>query len=397
VAGTHDLIPLLPRGTVLFEEIPAPAIVIEALSPAISNGFLLVRRPGSVGVILVKDGDLFEEYAFEGGSRVEGGEALRQIARWYDARVSAHRFEPIVVGVAPVLLRGSLCYEDLRLEWTDWSGLLADLCTRDGLFAVELDTPAGRGVTLVLNGRQVATYTETHPELGDPALLDPLAATRRGTIWIRREPGGAAFAASAAAEPLADEPAAPEPGAAEPVAYEPADTGALPQEAGIGFEANDIPEPEQPVTETDWSSPPPWRAEGVAETESPYYPPAAPAGLPVDPFAGFSREDEEEPSAPPSWGDYSPTPYPDSSRAPFPPPFSVPVAPIATALKQVARLRLQRSSPRVEAMVDEAAARDLALDTLLDEIRGLVIRGVMQSTLDQVVDEMAAIASPPPG
>jgi hypothetical protein len=48
-------------------------------------------------------------------------------------------------------------------------------------------------------------------------------------------------------------------------------------------------------------------------------------------------------------------------------------------------------------MVDEAAARDLALDTLLDEIRGLVIRGVMQSTLDQVVDEMAAIASTPPG
>jgi hypothetical protein len=45
-------------------------------------------------------------------------------------------------------------------------------------------------------------------------------------------------------------------------------------------------------------------------------------------------------------------------------------------------------------MVDEAAARDLGLDTLLDEIRGLVIRGVMQSTLDQVVDEMAAVASP---
>ena len=75
----------------------------------------------------------------------------------------------------------------------------------------------------------------------------------------------------------------------------------------------------------------------------------------------------------------------------------MPVAPIATALKQVARLRLQRSSPRVEAMVDEAAARDLSLDTLLDEIRGLVIRGVMQSTLDQVVDKMAAVATPPPG
>ena len=47
-------------------------------------------------------------------------------------------------------------------------------------------------------------------------------------------------------------------------------------------------------------------------------------------------------------------------------------------------------------MVDEAAARARPW-TLLDDIRGLVIREVMQSTLDQVVDEMAAVAAPPPG
>jgi hypothetical protein len=384
VAGPHDLIPLLPRGTALFESIPAPAIVIEALSPAISDGFLLIRRPGSVGVILVKDGDLFEQYAFEGGLRVDGGEALRQIARWYDATVSAHRFDPMVVAVAPVLFRGSGCYEDLRLEWTDWNELLADLRSRDGLFAVELDTPAGRGVTLIVNGRQVATYTGTHPELGEEALLDPLAATKRGTIWVRREPEGGAFAV----------PAAPE--TTMPAAIDTAAPAATPQAETNAFTA-DASEPEAPSEAVDWSSPPPWRAEGVADAESPYYPATPPPEQLNDPFAGFSTEDEQELPPLPRWGDPEVDAYSTAAPTPFPPPPSVPVAPIATSLKQVARLRLQRSSPRVEAMVDEAAARDLALDTLLDEIRGLVIRGVMQSTLDQVVDEMAAIASTPPG
>jgi hypothetical protein len=375
-AGPHDLIPLLPRGTALFESIPAPAVVIDALSPAIGDGFVLIRRPEAVGVILVKDGELFEEYAFEGGSRVDGGEALRQIARWTDATVSAHRFDPTVVAIAPVLFRGTRCYEDLRLEWTDWRGLLADLRSRDGLFAVELDTPAGRGVTLIVNGRQVATYTDTHPELGEEGLVDLLAATRKGTIWVRREGGGEAFAMSAGPQlpPAATVPA-DEPGTAGPV-------DALDQE---------------PSAEgTDWSTPPPWRAEGVGDFAPQPYPPEPLPEPPGDPFAEFSTEDEQEAPAPPRWGDPEADGYPNAPRAAFPPPPSVPVAPIATALKQVARLRLQRSSPRVEAMVDEAAARDLALDTLLDEIRGLVIRGVMQSTLDQVVDEMAAFAAPPP-
>ncbi len=377
VPGPHDLVPLLPRGTALFESIPAPAIVIDALSPAVGDGFLLIRRQEAVGVILVRDGELFEEYAFEGGERVDGGEALRQIARWQDATVSAHRFDPVVVAVAPVLLRGNRCYEDLRLEWTDWGGLLADLRSRDGLFAVELDTPAGRGVTLIVDGRQVATYTETHPELGDDTLLDSLTATRRGTIWVRCEPGGGSLSV-----PERSEPAAP---------------AAIEVEEPAAVEAVAVPDPEPAAEAIDWSTPPPWRAEGLGDFSPPYYPPEPEPVAPYDPFSEFSSEAAPTPAPVPQWADAETDPYAAVPRAGFTPPGSVPVAPIATALKQVARLRLQRSSPRVEAMVDEAAARDLSLDTLLDEIRGLVIRGVMQSTLDQVVDEMAAVATPPPG
>lgn len=363
--GVHDLIPILPRGSALFEGIPAPAIVVEALSPAIGDGAVVARRPGSVGVILVKDGALFEQYAFEGGTRLDGSGALGLIASWSDATVSAYRFDPVVVAVAPSLFRGSPCYEDLRLEWTDWPGLVADLCSRDGLFVVELDTPAGRGVTLIVDGRQVATYTEAHPELGDATLLDPLAATRRGTIWVRREPLGGQEEQAAPAEVQTAAGAAF--GAAASLLHEPAASG-----------------------ETDWSVPPPWRADAVGEAAPEPYG-DVPSPGPGGPFAAFgSRRDLPEPPSAPPWGPPGTTPPPGSFPATGAGP-SVPL--LAAELKQVARIRLQRSSSRVEAMVDEAVTQGMPLDVLLDEIRGLVIRGVMQSTLDEVAEEMAALAS----
>ena len=125
---TPDAVPIFPRGTALFEGIPAPAIVIEALAPVIGDGALVSRRSGSVGVILIKEAGLFEVYAFEGGKRFEGQRALQLISEWTDATVSAYQLDRNVVAAAPSLFRGTPCHEDLRLEWTDWKGLLADLC-----------------------------------------------------------------------------------------------------------------------------------------------------------------------------------------------------------------------------------------------------------------------------
>ncbi len=195
--GVHDLIPLLPRGTALFEGLPARAVVIDALSPAIGHGAVIVRGTDAVGIVLVTDGAGFEQYAFESGRSLEGVRALQAIASWDGAVVAAYHFDPLVVAVVPALFRGAPCYADLRLDWTDWQGLLSDLFAREGSFVVELDTPLGRGVTLIVDGRQVATYTEGHPELGPETLLDPLAETKRGTIWVRREPAGAQDGAAA--------------------------------------------------------------------------------------------------------------------------------------------------------------------------------------------------------
>ena len=267
----HDLIPILPRGTALFEGIPAPAIVIEALGPVLGDGVLVSRRPGAVGVILVKDRGLLEVYSFEGGKRLEGEKALQLISGWGDATVSAYQFDPIVIAVAPALFRGGPCYEDLRLDWTDWRGLLADLCSRDEQFVVELDTPLGRGVTLILDGRQVATYTETHPELGEEGLLDPLAGTRRGTIWVRRQPAGGAAPVSVRRAVAAPATARPEKPGVPPVAAKPKET---PVSVGI-----------------DWSTTPLWRAQPAAPNPNEPFNPFAV----LDPDAALEDAEDDSP------------------------------------------------------------------------------------------------------
>lgn len=361
--GVHDLIPLLPRGTALFEGLPAGALVIDALSPAIGHGAVIVRGTEAVGIVLVKDGAGFEQYAFESGTSLEGSRALQAIASWDGAVVAAYRFDPLVVAVVPALFRGAPCYEDLRLDWTDWHGLLSDLFAREGSFVVELDTPLGRGVTLIVDGRQVATYTEGHPELGPETLLDPLAETKRGTIWVRREPAGAQDGAAA---PGSETEAGAEMGRA----------------------------PAEPGGALDWSAAPPWGTEPEPELAADLYaapPPsyAPPQQLPGSPFAPFALGASSDPL----WGAPGPESYSGVADAGQPRVQPASVAVLAPQLKQVARARLQRSSSKVETMVDEAAARDLPLDVLLSDIRGLVIRGVMQSTLDQVADEMAAMVA----
>lgn len=198
----------------------------------------------------------------------------------------------------------------------------------------------------------MATYTESHPELGESTLLDPLAATRKGTIWVRREPNGA--------EESSAEFVPPPPAAAETSDPQGSPDPPGPARGGI-----------------DWSAPPPWTA---AETQQLY----------TDPFETSAAM---PPDAPPKarWGAPPPSIFEPEVQTP-----ASPIATMAPELKRVARERLQRSSPRVEAMIDEAVARNLPLDGLLVQIRGLVIRGIMQSTLDEVVADMAAVAGSPP-
>ena len=120
---------------------------------------------------------------------------------------------------------------------------------------------------------------------------------------------------------------------------------------------------------------------GEPATGAPAATPAASASVPSNPFGALFGT-AASPTAPsgPANGNGQPAAL------------GVPVEEVLPELKMIARNRLQRSAARVEAMLDEAAEQRQPLEVVLAEIRGLVIRGVMQSTLDAVVDEMMAAA-----
>jgi hypothetical protein len=168
----------------MFEGLPARAIVLDALAPAVDSGVITLIDGDCAGILVVQNGSVSDAVCFVDGSRTRGAEALAQIRSWGSATMSARRWTEAAMSLVDPLLHGDMCYDDLRLEWTSWSQLLGDLRARGRTFVVELTTPTGRGVTIVRGGQQVAAYSESHPSLGDPELLDQLAAGGTGSVRI---------------------------------------------------------------------------------------------------------------------------------------------------------------------------------------------------------------------
>jgi hypothetical protein len=366
-SGTgSDPTPLLPRGQVVFEALPLKAVVLEPLAPALGHGTVVVRDHDRGAVVLIRDGAIVEVHAFSGGVSRSGESVLADVQGWSDAVVSAHRLEPLLVDVCESLLRGEIIYTDLRLDWVDWSALLADFGRRGGAYALEIFTPSGRGVTCVAAGQQALSYTDIHPELGDPALLEAMAANKDGSIRVRRLNAAtfagttlsAAQASSALAPAVAAHPE-PEPAAqAEPVPAGDQTNGASRSEAPAGaeqaapaLEAPRTPHRDEVLPDLTWVAPwqTPWRDEPAA--------------------AAAELVGEHTQAAPPAVGD------------------------VLGDLRSIAQRRLQMSASRVEAVLDEAAHEHRSLTSVLEEIRAMSIRGVMPATVDAMVAEMSAAAA----
>ncbi|MBV9100174.1 MAG: hypothetical protein JOZ46_08870 [Candidatus Dormibacteraeota bacterium] len=307
-----DIIPLLPRGDTVFEDLPARALVLEALAPVIGDGLIVIRRSPGVGVILIRGGRISEHYAVEPEHRAAGEEAVARIRSWEDAIVSAWRLQANVVEALPPLVRGDPLYADLRLDWIIWSRLLADIRARTGTYIVELNTAAGRGVSSIRDGVQVATYTDRHRELGDPSLVDELVASGTGTIRVLQD---------AVRTQATDAPPAASGHRIEPPVAAPEEDGGVTNIFGV---------PQQP-------------------------PPPRPELVPVGP------------------------------------PASETVAELLPELKRLVQERLHHSSLRLEILLEDAAANNASLDAVVAEVRATPIRGVMQSTLDDLADEMLAL------
>ena len=333
VQGRDWSLPLLPAGAAMFEALPFEALVLDRLGPAVGNGVITLHDAGQEGVLIIRDGVVSESVWVADGVRRAGDEALALIHGADAATVSACHLSDEAMRLIGPLIRGEPCYAGLRLEWVVWAELLSDLRSRGGVFVVELSTPTGRGVTLIDEGRQVATYVEAQPSFGDPSLLDGLAAAGVGVIRVLSDPGVRAGL---------------QPGGPALVA------------AVVGDPAREL----APHLTSDVIA---VRGDDPNATLTAFFGPYYGATDRSSPLAG---------------------------RQPRPTP--VQVEAVLLQLKLLVHNRLQRSSASVDELIDSAADSRQDVAWLADRVRVMTVRGFQQSTFDQLADEMLALVGSGP-
>jgi hypothetical protein len=384
-SGREWSLPLLPAGISVFESLPMRALVLDALAPVVGNGMITLSDHECEGVLVVRDGRVAEQVWVAGGARSHGDEALALIRSADTALVSARRLSDEAMGLLAPLLQGVPYYADLRLEWVAWRQFLSELCERGGAFVVDVTAPSGRGVTYIRDGRQVATFTESHPSLGDAALLDDIAAEGVGTIRV-----------------LVENVATEQQGSVVTPVVATSIAGS--QEPEVPAAVAPYPDPAPPVL--------PWEAAG----------PAAPGSAPAGLRAAFDR-DSDAPGHVLSLGTAGmatpgtsrrEVPSVDDPNATFSAMFGLQqnatherrsvaddvsragaqrdVASVLPQLKLLVQTRLQRSSASVEEVVDNAATDHQTVGWLSDRVRVMTMRGFLRSTFDQLADDMLALA-----
>ncbi|MBV8194922.1 MAG: hypothetical protein JOY80_05285 [Candidatus Dormibacteraeota bacterium] len=362
----HDLIPLLPRGSTVFDSLPARAIVLEPLAPAVGDGLIVARRPDSVGVVLIRGGKIAEVYSVNELQRISGAPALQRIREQKDATISSWRLQPSVVDIIPPLLRADPYYADLRLEWVNWERLLGDLRGRPGTFIVELITPVGRGVINLRDGLYVASFTDTQPELCEPSLLDEIAGVNTGSLRVLREEPAAAKSDDVAHS-------APDDPEIAMIGVPPVDYGTVPEAAAPApAPMSDIPE--LPPAPSDNGG------GGSIEASATQEPIEAKSmlrqllGLGPQGTATATAERAES------------TVSTATGSTPS-------VAVLLPDLKLIAFNHLHRAEPKLESMLDEAAADNRSLDWVASAIRSTPLLYVSQGTLDDLANEVLALGS----
>jgi hypothetical protein len=334
--GRDWSLPLLPAGTPMFEGLPLGALVLAALAPAVGNGTITVRDGGREGVLVIRDGIVSETVWVGDGVRSTGDAALTLIHdAAHTAMVSACRLSDDAMRLVGSLIRGDPCYADLRLEWVVWPNLLNDLRERGATYVIELSTPNGHGVTVIKNGRHAATFADFHPTLGDPDLLDDLAAGSAGTIRVLIDRGSES----------ATEPDLP------PVAAPPVEA---PRRESVD---------EQPIGPT------------IIDTDDPNATLSALFGPHPD---GADR--------------HRPIGIDRSMRR-----GTTPVESVLPQLKLMVQNRLHRSSGSVDEIVDGAAHDGESVAWLADRVRVMTVRGFLHTTFDQLADDMLALSDSRPG
>jgi hypothetical protein len=383
-------LPLLPAGFAVFESLPVGALVLDALAPAIGNGIITMADNGSEGVLVVRNSLVTERVWVANGVRSYGDEALALIRSADSAMVSARRLADDAMALLGTLLHGLPCYTDLRLEWVSWPQLLSDLCARGQPFLVELTTPSDRGIAWIRKGRQVATFADSHPALGDAGLLDDIAAGGVGTIRVLVDDGApeetqrelvpiAGSSVDASPTVLVDE-RIPEARTPELTVMAPRPR-ADPEPSQQGATAIKYPVRAE-------------HAEPMAQQEAPF---EAIVSVPARPEV--VRDGGVSDSFTEIFG--LPRVAPDTHRLTSLYPSSRgaerEVASVLPQLKLLVQTRLQRSSASVEEIVESAAIDHHNVGWLSDRVRVMTMRGFLHSTFDQLADDMLELAGGDPG
>jgi hypothetical protein len=267
---------------------------------------------------------------------VSNGDVFARIARWQDAVISATRLGTDELELVEQQLAADVCYDDLRLEWIDWTLLLADIRSRSGRYVVVLDTPSGSGAITISGESDERTYVRSASTAMGVSGLDGLAREGSGVIRVSRLFRDTATEPSGQQAPADGIPAAPD-----------ASFGISPH----GRDGEFLAGPSQ---------------EGSALIQI--------FGVPN--------------SATPTADDRPPMDTPADA--------SPDVRQLLPDLKLLVRSRLHLSSGRIESLLEEAVAAGRPVEAVAGEVRNLSIRGVMQATLDQIADDMVAMSASRP-
>lgn len=82
------------------------------------------------------------------------------------------------------------------------------------------------------------------------------------------------------------------------------------------------------------------------------------------------------------------------ARAPARPAADIRVADVMPELLAIVQRRLHRSAPRLESLLSQAGEEGRTVEWVAAAVRHASVRGVMQSTLDEIATEIAAVGAP---
>jgi len=328
------LIPFLPPGSNLFTQLDARAVVLNALPEAIGSGIILAENSTCTGLVAVREGQISRTLCIEHSLVIPDIDVFARIASWNNAVVSASHLATDDLELVEQQLAADVCYADLRMEWTDSTLLLSDLRSRPGRYLVVLHAQSGSCAIAIAGAADGRTYARPS-STGVAALgLEELLKERAGVITVYRMSGDS-------------------------------DASRLRRGARSGDDAS-LPSDPQPAFPRDGrygdQQPAARRQSGSALAQI--------FGVPN--------------SATPT----EMVPHHADSSAPNPSDISL----LLPDLKLLVRSRLRLSSGRIEALLDEAVTAGRPVESAASAIRNLSVRGVMQSTLDQLADDIVAMS-----